>query len=44
LNSKREWENENFRGKKLCFIVAKDAQEKWCSKNLGIEEFSCKGR
>jgi hypothetical protein len=44
LNSKKEWENENFRGKKLCFIVAKDAQEKWCSKNLGIEEFSCKGR
>jgi len=42
LNSKREWKNENFRGKKLCFM--KDAQEKWCSKKLGIEEFSCKGR
>lgn len=33
---------ENLRGKKLCLIVAKDTQEKWCSKNLGIEEFCCK--
>lgn len=33
---------ENLRGKKLCLIVAKDTQGKWCSKNLGIEEFCCK--